>query len=67
MPMQNAAEDFIEVRCIACHKILFEAAAETSGVVRKKCDRCKTFRTVRLPLQSTAKRYNIPVDAAKAA
>lgn len=66
MPESKKAENFIEVRCVACHKILFEADEATIGTVRKKCDRCKILRTIRLPLHSSAKKYTIPFDAARA-
>ena len=43
-------DNFIQVRCKICRSILFEADPQARGRVRKKCQKCKQFRTVILPL-----------------
>ena len=53
MPTQEIVqEQFVQIRCFNCGKILFEATAETTGTVRKRCDnnKCKAWKTIRLPL-----------------
>lgn len=55
-------ENFVEFRCAVCRKILFEADAESTGVIRKKCERCKQMRTIRL--HAAHKSYSILDEAA---
>jgi|CXWL01.1.fsa_nt_gi phage FluMu protein Com len=60
---EKKEEIFFEVRCSVCSKILFEVTEETIGTVKKKCDRCRQMRQVRLPLTRRAQASSIPFNA----
>lgn len=57
-------ERLVEVRCIGCRRVLFEATEDSIGTILKKCDRCRQMRRVRLPLTTARKDNTISVDAA---
>lgn len=42
--------DYVEVRCKVCNKFICEITAQSTGTIRKKCERCKRQAKISLPL-----------------
>lgn len=65
MTEPESHENYVLVRCVRCCKVLLEVSDATVGIVKKKCDKCRTMNRVRFPLTVGAKPSSIPVDAAR--
>jgi len=49
METSEREENFVEVRCKICHKFICEVSVETTGAIRRKCEKCKRQIKISLP------------------
>jgi phage FluMu protein Com len=56
-------EEYNELKCKVCWKLLLKASPDTKGTVKAYCKRCKKERTFALPFQGKAE--NIITESSK--